>query len=188
MAEQLIFDGLDSGAVDAVCQVVEDTRGWRGPAVCAIVGITYRQLDYWARTNLVGPSIATAAGSGSVRLYSFQDMVVLRIVKRLLTAGVSLVNIRTAVAALRNRGITDLTGLTLISDGVGIYECTTASDVVDLLAGGQGVFGIAVGAALPDLHQGIRRFPPETLTAQRGPGAGVNENDELAQRRTRAAS
>ena len=157
-----------------------------GPAACAIVGITYRQLDYWARKNLIEPSIATAAGSGSVRLYSFHDMVVLRIIKGLLDAGVSLINIRTIVAALHNRGITDLSGLTLISDGVALYECTSAGDVADLLAGGQGIFGIAVGAALSDLHQGIRRFPPEILTTKRGPGAAVD--NQLAQQPTRTAS
>ena len=89
MSEQLSFDDLDSGTF--VDETGEDgtTRGWRGPAACAVVGITYRQLDYWARTDLVRPSIASAAGSGSVRLYSFHDLLVLRVVKRLLDAGIS---------------------------------------------------------------------------------------------------
>ena len=181
---QLSFEDLDAEAFDAVSVVADDTRGWRGPAACAVVGITYRQLDYWARTELVQPSIATASGSGTVRLYSFRDLLVLRIVKRLLDAGISLANIRTAVAALRDRGVTDLTGLTLVSDGVGIYECTTASEVVDLLAGGQGVFGIAVGASLPSLREDIRQFPSETATGERQPGA---VDDELAKRRNRVA-
>lgn len=182
MTQQLSFEDLDTEAFDTVSAAADDTRGWRGPAACAVVGITYRQLDYWARTELVQPSIATASGSGTVRLYSFRDLLVLRIVKRLLDAGISLANIRTAVTALRDRGVSDLTGLTLVSDGVGIYECTTASEVVDLLAGGQGVFGIAVGASLPSLHEDVRQFPSETTGA--GPGAVC---DELAKRRNHVA-
>ncbi|TXI64288.1 MerR family transcriptional regulator [Mycolicibacterium mageritense] len=183
MTQQLSFEDLDTEAFDTVSAAADDTMGWRGPAVCAVVGITYRQLDYWARTELVQPSIATASGSGSVRLYSFRDLLVLRIVKRLLDAGISLANIRTAVAALRDRGVTDLTDLTLVSDGVGIYECTTASEVVDLLAGGQGVFGIAVGASLPSLREDIRQFPSESA----GEGRTGAVDDELAKRRNQVA-
>jgi len=181
-SKQLTFEGLD----DVMSPDADATRGWRGPHACQIVGITYRQLDYWARTGLVRPSIATATGSGSIRLYSFKDLLVLRIVKRLLDAGISLPNIRTAVDALRNRGVTDLAGLHIFSDGVGIYECTNPNEVVDLLAGGQGVFGIAVGASLPDLRAGILAFPSETVTGDQVLGAMP---DELARRRAeRAAS
>lgn len=183
MSEQLTFEDVD---IDAFGRLADTTqRGWRAPAVCTIVGITYRQLDYWARTGLAEPSIATSSGSGSVRLYSFADLLVLRIVKRLLDAGISLANIRTAVAALEGRGITDLTGLTLVSDGISIFECTTAGDIVDLLAGGQGVFGIAIGASLPELRENIRALPPETVTGIADPAPVL---DELAQRRTRDAS
>lgn len=185
MSEQLTLDAFDTDAFAGVHEEAESTRGWRGPAACDIVGITYRQLDYWARTKLVQPSIASATGSGSVRLYSFGDLLVLRVVKGLLDAGISLANIRTAVAALRGRGVTDLAGLTLVCDGVSIYECTSAEDVVDLLAGGQGVFGIAVGAALPDLRENVLQFPSEAATGVAIPGAVP---DELAQRRARAAS
>lgn len=184
IVEQLAFDGLDTDAVDRMHEQVDNTQGWRGPAVCKIVGITYRQLDYWARTGLVEPSVASASGSGSVRLYSFRDLAVLRVVKRLLDAGISLANIRTTVEALRGRGVADLAGLTLISDGVGIYECTTANEVVDLLNGGQGVFGIAVGAAIPVLRHDVRAFPSETAT---GVTTAGSVPDELAQRRARAA-
>nr|WP_071289815.1 MerR family transcriptional regulator [Mycolicibacterium llatzerense] len=185
MTEQLTFDDLDADAFADVHESVDSTRGWRGPTACDIVGITYRQLDYWARTGLVCPSIAGATGSGSVRLYSFHDLLVLRIVKRLLVAGISLPNIRVAVEALRGRGITDLSGLTLVSDGVGIYECTTADEVVDLLSGGQGVFGIAVGASVPKLREDVRPFAPEAAT---GVLVAGQVPDELAQRRARVAS
>ncbi|MUL61176.1 MerR family transcriptional regulator [Mycobacterium sp. CBMA335] len=185
VTEQLTFDDLDAEAFADVHEPVDNTRGWRGPTACTIVEITYRQLDYWARTGLVRPSIAGAKGSGSIRLYSFHDLLVLRIVKRLLDAGVSLPNIRVAVDALRGRGVTDLSGLTLVSDGVGIYECTTADEVVDLLSGGQGVFGIAVSATIPKLREDVRPFAPEAAT---GALTAAPVPDELAQRRARVAS
>ena len=84
------------------------TTGYRGTTACHIAGITYRQLDYWARTGLVEPSIKPATGSGTHRLYSFRDILVLKVVKRLLDTGVSLQQIRTAVTALRERGVEDL--------------------------------------------------------------------------------
>ena len=114
-AEEVFGDGPPSG----------DVVGYRGPAACQIVGITYRQLDYWARTKLVVPSIRSATGSGSQRLYSFKDLAVLKVVKNLLDTGVSLNNIRVAVEQLRRHGVRDLARITLFSDGVTVYECTS---------------------------------------------------------------
>ncbi|MSV62963.1 MAG: MerR family transcriptional regulator, partial [Actinobacteria bacterium] len=91
--------------------------GYRGATACTAAGISYRQLDYWARTGLVEPTVRSASGSGTQRLYGFQDILVLKIVKRLLDTGVSLQNIRTAVNHLRARGIEDLARITLMSDG-----------------------------------------------------------------------
>lgn len=133
--------------------------GYRGPIACTIAGISYRQLDYWARTELVTPSIQSAAGSGSQRLYSFTDMLVLKIVKKLLDAGVSLQNIRTAVDHLRSRGVADLSSITLMSDGASVYECTSAEDVIDLVRGGQGVFGIAIGQIWQDMAGELALLP-----------------------------
>jgi DNA-binding transcriptional MerR regulator len=159
--------------------------GYRGPTACAAAGITYRQLDYWARTGLVEPSVRPAYGSGTQRLYSFRDVVLLKIVKRFLDTGVALQNIRSTVQHLRARGFQDLERMTLMSDGATVYECSSPDEVVDLLQGGQGVFGIAVGvvwrdvdAALSQLH-GERVDTGETL-------AGDNPTDELARRRNRA--
>ena len=87
--------------------------GYRGPTACAAAGITYRQLDYWARTALVEPSVRAAQGSGSQRLYSFRDILVLKVVKRLLDTGISLQQIRAAVQHLRDRGSADLAQVTL---------------------------------------------------------------------------
>ena len=89
--------------------------GYRGATACAAAGISYRQLDYWARTGLLEPSVRTASGSGTARLYGFRDILVLKIVKRLLDAGVSLQNIRTAVNHLRSRGVVELESITSLA-------------------------------------------------------------------------
>ena len=100
--------------------VPDELVGYRGPSACQIAGITYRQLDYWARTGLVVPEIRAAGGSGTQRLYSFRDILMLKVVKRLLDAGISLQQIRTAVQHLRERGTDDLTRVTLMSDGASV--------------------------------------------------------------------
>ncbi len=164
--------------------VPDELVGYRVPTACQIAGITYRQLDYWARTSLVVPSIRGAVGSGSQRLYSFKDILVLKIVKRLLDTGISLQNIRVAVDHLRKRGVEDLAKITLFSDGTTVYECTSAEEVVDLLQGGQGVFGIAVSGAMRELTGTIADFPGERADG------GVSESapeDELAARRKNRA-
>jgi DNA-binding transcriptional MerR regulator len=154
--------------------------GYRGPTACAAAGITYRQLDYWARTGLVEPSIRPASGSGTQRLYSFRDVLVLKIVKRLLDTGVSLQQIRTAVSHLRERGVDDLAQITLMSDGASVYECTSADEVIDLVQGGQGVFGIAVGRVWREVEGTLAELPGER--AEDG-NAGEHPGDELAARR-----
>jgi DNA-binding transcriptional MerR regulator len=153
--------------------------GYRGATACSAAGITYRQLDYWARTGLVEPSIRTAAGSGSARLYGFRDILVLKIVKRLLDAGVSLQNIRVAVDHLRNRGVTELERITLMSDGSSIYECASPDEIIDLLAGGQGVFGIAVGKVWHEVEGSLSTLQGEID----GQPVGCEGDDELSQRR-----
>ena len=158
--------------------------GYRGPTACSAAGITYRQLDYWARTDLVVPSIRTASGSGSQRLYSFKDILVLKVVKRLLDTGVSLQNIRTAVDHLRARGVEDLAGITLLSDGVTVYECHSSEEVVDLLRGGQGVFGIAVSGAWRELVGSLANLPGERADGELGEATPTAE-DELSRRRLR---
>lgn len=152
--------------------------GYRGPTACRAAGITYRQLDYWARTGLVRPSVRSAAGSGSQRLYSFRDILVLKIVKRLLDTGVSLQQIRTAVSHLRERGIHDMAQITLMSDGASVYECTSPDEVVDLVQGGQGVFGIAVGRVWREVEGTLAQLPSE-----RQEGELIDGDDELSQRR-----
>lgn len=156
----------------------DEEVGYRVPIACQVAGITYRQLDYWARTGLVQPTIRTAAGSGSQRLYSFRDILVLKIVKGLLDTGISLQNIRKAVEKLENLGVDDLSGITLVSDGTTVYECRSPEEVIDLLNGGQGVFGIAVPGLMKELTGTITAFPSEKVSQD--PAI-----DELAERRRR---
>lgn len=153
--------------------------GYRGATACSAAGITYRQLDYWARTGLVEPGIRTASGSGTQRLYGFRDILVLKIVKRLLDAGVSLQNIRTAVDHLRSRGVTDLERITLMSDGASIYECSSSDEIIDLLQGGQGVFGIAVSKVWHEVEGSLSLLQGEI----NGQVIGGENNDELSLRR-----
>ena len=153
--------------------------GYRGPTACSAAGITYRQLDYWARTGLVEPTVRAATGSGTQRLYSFRDVLLLKVIKRLLDAGVSLQQIRTAVHHLREQGTEDLTRVTLMSDGASVYECRSAGEVIDLLQGGQGVFGIAIGGVWREIEGSLAELPSERAEL----GAEPHPSDELAARR-----
>jgi DNA-binding transcriptional MerR regulator len=163
--------------------VLPADAGYRGPQACRAAGISYRQLDYWARTGLVQPSVRTAHGSGSQRLYGFRDVLVLKIVKRLLDTGVSLQQIRAAVAQLRGRGVEDLAQITLMSDGASVYECMSADEVIDLLQGGQGVFGIAVGRVWREVEGELALLPSE----RPGPVEPERPDDELSARRRQRA-
>ncbi|MGA8296010.1 MAG: MerR family transcriptional regulator [Acidimicrobiales bacterium] len=115
--------------------------GYRGPRVCKLVGITYRQLDYWARTGLLRPSLADAKGSGTQRLYSYRDVLELKVIKRLLDAGVNLQHTRRAIECLRESG-GDLATANLVIGAEGTVLARSGEEIVDLLKGGQGVFNI----------------------------------------------
>jgi DNA-binding transcriptional MerR regulator len=155
--------------------------GYRGPTACNAAGITYRQLDYWARTGLVEPSVRGATGSGTQRLYSFRDILLLKVIKRLLDAGISLQQIRTAVQHLRERGTDDLTRVTLMSDGASVYECTSNDEVIDLLQGGQGVFGIAIGGVWREIEGSLAELPSEKAAT-----VEIQESDDELSARRRA--
>ena len=113
-----------------------------GPMVCRLTGVTYRQLDYWARTGLVTPSITPAMGSGSKRKYSYLDVLEVKVIKSLLTSGVSLARARQAVERLRNSLGADLASSSLVMSDSGSVLAHSDGDLVDLLRGGQGVFNI----------------------------------------------
>ncbi|MEL4504347.1 MerR family transcriptional regulator [Luteococcus sp. H138] len=152
-AQEALFDGDFSP--------LPEDLGFRGPVACKAAGITYRQLDYWARTGLVAPEIRGAEGSGTQRLYSFRDILMLKVIKRLIDAGISLQQIRVAIDHLRQRGVQDLTQVTLMSDGISVYECTSDHEVVDLLRGGQGMFAIALGGVWRDIEGSLSELPTE---------------------------
>ncbi len=162
--------------------------GYRGPVAAHVVGITYRQLDYWARTNLITPTVRSATGSGTSRLYGFRDILELKIVKSLLDTGVSLQQIRAAIEHLRHRGTTDLSQVTLMSDGVSVYECTTSDEVIDLLAGGQGVFGIAVGRVWQEIEGTLLALPRESGVADVENDTPIDGTDEFTKRRRARAA
>lgn len=176
-AQGLLFEG-DFAALPS-------DLGFRGPVACSAAGITYRQLDYWARTGLVVPEVRGATGSGTQRLYSFRDILILKVIKRLIDAGISLQQIRTAIEHLRARGVDDITEVTLMSDGVSVFECTSDDEVIDLLRGGQGVFGIALGGVWRDIEGTLAQLPAERLVAE---DEILSTSDELSQRRRARAA
>lgn len=149
-----------------------EMQGYRAPHVCKLVGITYRQLDYWARTELLQPSLRAARGSGTQRLYSFSDLVQLRVIKGLLDAGLHLNKIRQAVDWLRGEMQVDqpLAEANLLSDGVTILASFDREDtqeyLMDALQRGQGVFGIAVGRIQRDLRGELVDFGSRAVQAQ----------------------
>jgi DNA-binding transcriptional MerR regulator len=148
--------------------------GFRGPQVCTLVGITYRQLDYWARTDLLRPSITEARGSGTQRRYSYRDLVELKVIKRLLDAGVSLQSARRAIECLRQGG-TAVATANLVLNGTQSVLASTGEEIIDLLKGGQGVLNIVpmagvvseLDAAIHELHGSA----PDDDSAEADPAA-----------------
>jgi DNA-binding transcriptional MerR regulator len=139
-----------------------EEAGFRGPQACKIVGITYRQLDYWTRTGLVMPSVQEATGSGSQRLYSFNDLLQLKVVKSLTDAGASLQKVRQAIDYVRTNLSDNWSRVTIVTDGAGVYACTSDAEVVDLLRSGQGVLGavVAVDKVRDQLAGTLRELRP----------------------------
>jgi len=136
--------------------VAGSAEGYSGPQVCRLVGITYRQLDYWARTGLLTPTLQSARGSGSKRRYDYTDVLELKVIKSLLDAGVALQRARRAVDCLREGLGQDLPATSLVLTGEGSVLARSDGEVVDLLRGGQGVFNIVpLSGVIEDLHAEI---------------------------------
>ena len=152
---------------------MDQERGYRGPQACKIVSITYRQLDYWTRTGLVTPSIQQAQGSGTQRLYSFNDLLQLKVIKSLTDAGASLQKVRQAIDYVRDNLQDEWSSVTIVTDGRGVYACTSDAEVVDLLRRGQGVLGaiVAVDRVAKQLEGTLAQLRPEAAAVGYGEGA-----------------
>ncbi len=135
-------------------------EGYRGPQVCSIVGITYRQLDYWARTDLIRPSLVDATGSGSKRRYSYNDLLELKVIKSLLDAGVALQSARKALEYLRENLGEDIASANLVLNGSRSVLARTGEEIVDLLRSGQGVLNIVpLGGCKDEVDAAILELP-----------------------------
>ena len=150
--------------------------GFRGPQVCKIVGISYRQLDYWARTDLIRPSIADARGSGTQRLYSYRDLVELKVIKSLLDAGVSLQLARKGIEYLRQNLGDDLATASLVLNGPASVLARSDGEVIDLMRKGQGVMSIvALGPVVDHIESAIHELrPAESGEAEKAPARAVS--------------
>ena len=134
-------------------------QGYTGPEVCKITGISYRQLDHWTTTSLVDASIRNIKGSGYHRIYSFQDIIKIKLVNKLREAGVSLQKIR---VALKNVNISDVS---IFSDGKSIYVITNNNEMLDLIKQGQAVFGISLGPIHTETEAEIHSLYPDKISA-----------------------
>ncbi|KAB8289379.1 transcriptional regulator [Bifidobacterium ramosum] len=183
-------------AVQGELFTVEDTdrpqRGYRGTVASKVAGITYRQLDYWARKQIVEPSITPSHGSGSRRLYSFKDVVILAVSKRLLDAGVNLQNVTAAISFLTQRTTGQLEHVTIMCDGQHVHECTTSEQMLDLLRSGKAVFAVSVGSLWHQIRETLEHEEYVDLTAMPSSSVGdagtvrpVRPIDELTAMRMR---
>jgi len=150
-----------------------EEQGFRGPQVCSIVGITYRQLDYWARTDLLRPSICEAKGSGTQRRYSYRDLLELKVIKRLLDAGISLQSARRALEVLRSSG-SDVATANLVLNGNQSVLAHSGEEIIDLLKGGQGVLNIVpLSGVVSELDAAIHDLEGPEGTGAVGLGSGA---------------
>ena len=133
--------------------------GFSGTKAASVVGISYRQLDYWARTDLVRPSLADASGSGSRRLYSYRDLLELRVIKSLLDAGIKLESVRKAFSYLRENVDADIAAATLVISGNDVLLCDGETLIDIVRKGGQGVLNVlAIGGVKTDLDASLLQF------------------------------
>jgi DNA-binding transcriptional MerR regulator len=136
--------------------------GFSGTRTAEIVGITYRQLDYWARTDLVRPSMADAKGSGTRRKYSYRDLLELKIIKQLLDAGIKLETVRDVFSNLREHVGEDITSANIVIDGVSAVLARDDGELIDLVRTGQGVLNVlSLGRVAQEVDASISElFPP----------------------------
>lgn len=143
-------------------------QGYTGPEVCKITGISYRQLDHWTTSNLIQASIRNLKGSGFHRIYSFQDIIQIKLVNKLREAGVSLQKIRIALKNIDsilgdNINISDVS---VFSDGKSIYVISDNDQMIDLLKKGQAVFGISLGPVHTEAEAEVFSLYPDKVSTK----------------------
>jgi len=155
----------------------ETELGFSGTRTAKVVGISYRQLDYWARTDLIRPSISDATGSGSRRSYSYNDLLELKAIKKLLDAGIKLEQVRKVFAYLREHVATDIAAAHIVIDGNSVMLCD-GDQLVDVLNNGQGVLNVlSLGGVRDELEAdlgpvdiGAADAPADTVSSRRPTG------------------
>jgi DNA-binding transcriptional MerR regulator len=160
-------------------------EGFSGRSAAEIVGISYRQLDYWARTDLVRPSLAEAQGSGSRRRYSYRDLLELKVIKQLLDSGIKLESVRDVFAYLREHLGEDITSANLVINGRTSVVVANGDELVDVLQRGQGVFNVlALGGVKSEVDAAIVELRPgavgKAATRVAGPAGGVGGSSASA--------
>ena len=181
----LSAEGAVQGELFATEDAEDTRRGYRGTVASKVAGITYRQLDYWARKQIVEPSITPSHGSGSRRLYSFKDVVILAVSKRLLDAGVNLQNVTAAIGSRVRRTTEQPADVTIMCDGQQVYECTTSEQMLNLLRSGKAVFGVSVGSLWHEIDEALEHEDYVDLASKPAALSSGRPIDELTAMRMR---
>jgi len=148
-------------------------HGFSGAKAAEIVGISYRQLDYWARTDLVRPSVADASGSGSRRRYGYTDLLELKVIKSLLDAGIRLENVREIFHYLRDILGQEITSANLVIQGSTSVVIQSDGELIDLIHRGQGVLNILpLGGVRDEMDARIRALRPDDVASSEGDPVG----------------
>ncbi|GHT82657.1 transcriptional regulator [Actinomycetota bacterium] len=120
-----------------------DDVGYHTSVVCKVTGLTNRQVGHWVKNGFFAPSLKGAQGSGNRLLFTFKDILILKAFKKLLDTGISLDKIKKATEILKDRGVDDLSSVTLLSDGKTIFLAYSSDEIVNILQNGQGVLAEA---------------------------------------------
>lgn len=148
-------------------QKLAEIIGYSGTQTATVVGITYRQLDYWARTDLIRPSLSDATGSGSRRRYSYTDLLELKTIKKLLDAGIKLEQVRKVFEYLRAHVSADIASAHLVIEGESVTVCTDG-ELIDVLKNGQGVLNMvfSMGGVKNELEADVAEIAAQILVDQ----------------------
>ena len=153
-------------------------QGYSSKRTAEIAGITYRQLDYWAREDIVRPSLTKASGSGSRRLYSYRDLLELRVIKTLLDSGIKLQQVRKGLDYMRDQLGEDVTSANLVISGTSSVVVNTGEELVEILQNGQGVLNVLpLGGVKDTVDERIVDLFPE-----------IDESDEIGDSDAAAAN